>query len=173
MSSPALSTSTHGFVKGKPVCDVSSAVWKKGSKTKGLRAKPISSLLVDRTAAAKFLVDTLEAKEQVAPNAMFCMGAAGDAWQQTPQKLLAKYDVVDVDENGWLVCQPKPGNVVEFFEADKEGYIIGQWGAEINGVKNLQEFSPRDMIVRNTEDHSDVWVVRRKIWDNTYEEVTK
>jgi hypothetical protein len=44
--------------------DTTKLTYKVGRKTKGLRAKPMVTLLVDRTVMAKFLVDTLEAKER-------------------------------------------------------------------------------------------------------------
>lgn len=152
--------------------------WRVAKKTKGLRAKPMVSLLVDRSVASKFLVDTLEAKEPVAPNAMFCIGEGNDAWQQAPAKLLKKYNVVDVDEDGWMVCEPKAENSVEFYEVPmgttlRQTFIVGNWGETIGELKNLQAYSPGDFIVRNREDHSDVWVVRRKIWLNTYTELAK
>lgn len=151
--------------------------WRVARKTKPLRAKPMVNLITNHSVMSKFLIDTLEAKEPVSPDTMFCIGENNDAWQQTPKKLLQKYDIVDIDSDGWMVCQPKPENSVEFYEAQmkdyvRSGYIIGQWGATVCGVPNLQEFEIGDMIVRNRDDHSDQWVVRRKIWDNTYTEIS-
>ena len=62
-------------------------------------------------------IDTLEAKEPLGAGNFFCIGEAGDVWQQTPKALLKKYDVTGVDgESGALVCTPKPDNEVECFE---------------------------------------------------------
>ena len=146
--------------------------WRVAKKTKPLRAKPMVTLVIDKTVMAKFLIDTLEAREPVSPNAMFCIGETNDAWQQTPDKLLSKYDVTDVDGDGWMVCTPKPDNSAEFIEAGTAGFIIGLWGETIDGHENLQAFSPGDCIARNRQDHDDVWVVRRKIWMNSYTEIT-
>ncbi len=145
--------------------------WKRAKKTKGLRAKPMISLLVDRSVMSKFLVDTLEARESVGPNAMFCIGDAGDAWQQMPKSLLSKYDVTDVDDDGWMVCIPKPGNEVQFYEAKNDGYITGRWGETVDGKENQQRFSVGDFVLRNPEDQDDMWVVQRKIFLNTYAEL--
>jgi len=153
--------------------------WRIGRKTKGLRAKPMVSLLVDRSVMSKFLVDTLEAKEPVAANTMFCIGEGNDAWQQSPAKLLKKYDVVNVDEDGWMVCTPKAENSVEFYEvpliplSTEPTYVVGNWGETIDGIENLQAFEAGDCIVRNRGDSSDVWIVRRRIWLNTYTEISK
>ena len=160
--------------------------WRVASKTAALRAKPIVNLLVDRTVASKFLVDTLEAKEPLDEGAMFCIGAAGDAWQQMPKKLLAKYDVTAIDTDGWMICTPKPDNAVNCVEVTpelvklvdpenahlewitKKFTIIGQWGATVDGVKNVQEGEEGDFICQNRTDPTDVWIVRRKLFLNTY-----
>ena len=163
--------------------------WDVAKKTKPLRAKPIASLLVDSTVLAKFLVDTLEAREPVGPGAIFCLGESNDAWQQTPKKLLAKYNVTDIDTEGWMVCNPKPENSVEFVEvtealleqagaqeayaANGVGYLKGQWGQTYEGVPNLQIFVLVDFIARKPEDLEDMWVVKRKIWMNSYTEVAQ
>ena len=142
--------------------------WRRGKKTKGLRAKPMVNLIVDRGVMAKFLVDTLEAKEPVSPNAMFCIGEAGDAWQQTPKALLKKYDILDVDNDGWMVCQPKPDNEVEFYESTQDGYITGHWGETVDGVPNQQWCNTGDFVLRNPQDTTDQWVAQRKLFLNTY-----
>lgn len=154
-------------------------------KTKGLRAKPMVTLLVDRAVMAKFLVDTLEAKEPVHPDAMFCIGEHNDAWQQSATKLLAKYTVDAIDPDGWMVCNPKAENSVEFAELHNaalgmdtnfgsagSGYIQGNWGETVGETKNLQRFTMGDFVVRNRTDHSDVWIVNRKIFLNTYTEIS-
>lgn len=157
-----------------------------GRKTKGLRAKPMVTLLVDRTVMAKFLVDTLEAKEPVHADAMFCIGESNDAWQQSAKKLLAKYTVDAIDPDGWMVCNPRQENSVEFCEITTDtldrldwtgdtnsGYIQGLWGESVYQLgNNLQRFNPGDFVLRSREDPSDVWVVNRKIFLNSYSEIT-
>lgn len=142
--------------------------WRRAKKTKGLRAKPMVNLMVDRTVMSKFLIDTLEAREPVSPNAMFCIGEAGDAWQQTPKALLKKYDVRDVDNDGWMVCEPKPDNEVEFYQSDIARQITGQWGETINGKPNQQRAKAGDYVLRNPNDVTDQWVVDQKLFRNTY-----
>jgi hypothetical protein len=159
--------------------------YKVGRKTKGLRAKPMVTLLVDRTVMAKFLVDTLEAKEPVHADAMFCIGESNDAWQQSAKKLLAKYTVDAIDPDGWMVCNPKQESSVEFSQITTDaldqinwtgetnsGYIQGNWGETVVGFGcNLQRFKPGDFVVRNREDHSDTWIVDKKIFLNSYTEI--
>jgi hypothetical protein len=150
-----------------------------------MRAKPMVSLIVDSAIMSKFLVDTLEAREPVSASALFCIGETNDAWQQTSEKMLSKYTVDAIDADGWMVCVPKPDNSVEFFEitmdafpnettitAPSVGYIRGQWGETIFDESNLQSFVKGDIIARNREDRTDVWVVARKIWINSYTEIT-
>jgi len=151
--------------------------WRVAKKTKGLRAKAMINLLVDRSVMSKFLIDTLEAKEPIGENTMFCIGEGNDAWQQAPKTLLKKYNVIDIDKDGWMVCEPKAENSVEFYEVPLSAsmlpsYIVGKWGETVDNIQNLQEYEPGDFIARNREDNSDVWVVRRKIWLNSYTELT-
>jgi hypothetical protein len=140
-------------------------------KTKGVRAKPIVNLIVDRTVLNKFLVDTLEAREPVSADAIMCIGECNDAWQQTASSLLKKYTVESIDPDGWMVCTPKPDASVEFFEATADCYVRGLWGQTIDGVPNLQRAAAGDAVVRSRSDPTDMWVVARKIWRNTYTEL--
>lgn len=158
--------------------------WHVASKTRPIKAKPLITLLVDRKVTNKFLVDTLEGKEPLGDGSIICVGEAGDTWQQTQKKLLAKYDVKAIDEDGWMVCEPRPENAVDCIEVwphifaeqqrtpgfnpDTEFYIIGQWGGEINGEANAQSGVAGDFICRNREDHDDCWIVKRKLFLNTY-----
>lgn len=149
--------------------------WKVATKTKGLRAKPLLSLLVDRTVLNKFLVDTLEGKEPLGDGVVICIGESGDIWQQMPKKLIQKYEVKGIDADGWMICEPRPDNAVECFEVDvhymdmaNDFTIVGLWGETIGTEKNIQRGKTGDFICRNREDHNDVWIVREKIFKNTY-----
>lgn len=159
--------------------------WNVASKTRPIKAKPLINLLVDRTVTSKFLVDTLEGKEPLGDGVVICLGEAGDAWQQMPKKLLGKYDVTAIDNDGWMLCNPKPDNSVNCVEVTEEmanpnhvlvdpkpGYtdfsIVGQWGATVGEEKNVQTGNVGDFICQNRTDSTDVWVVRRKLFLNTY-----
>lgn len=141
------------------------------------RAKAMVNLIADRSVMTKFLIDTLEAKEPISPNTMFCIGESGDAWQQHPDKLLKKYNITDIDEDGWMVCQPKPENEVHFFELTPTQYstaygeemvIRGLFGETIGEHTNLQRCIVGDFVCRNPQDHNDQWVVKRKLFLNSY-----
>ncbi len=145
-----------------------------GKKTKGLKAKHLANIIVDKSVMSKFLLDTLEAKEVLTPDACFCIGEANDAWQQAASKLLKDYDMTGIDSDGWMLWHPKPTKIVEFFEITPEmgeGYIVGLWGQTIDGVANLQKFVPGDAIARQRDVHEDQWVVKRAIWQRTYSEI--
>jgi hypothetical protein len=153
--------------------------WDIATKTKPIKAKPLINLLVDKTVATKFLVDTLEGKEPCRNGAMVCVGESGDIWQQVSKKLLQKYYVTSIDDDGWMICTPKPDNEVEcrevapcFFTFGDENvtdfYIIGQWGETVGDEKNVQRGVVGDFICRNKYDESDVWIVKRKLFLNTY-----
>lgn len=153
-------------------------------KVKGLKAKPVSSLVTDRSVLHKLLLDTLEAKEPLDATTCFCIGESDDAWQQSSADLIKGYDLVSIDADGWLHFSPKPTKVVEFFEVTSQHlpgapallaattfYIFGKWGQTIDGVSNLQQVRPGDFVARQLHDPSDRWVVRRDIWLRTYDEV--
>ena len=148
-------------------------MWKRAKKTKGLKAKAMVNLLVDRTVVNSFLLDTLEGREPIGPSSMFCIGAAGDAWQQTPKALLKKYDVIDIDNDGLMHCTPKPDNEVQFQECTQDQYVTGHWGETVEGTPNQQWCKTGDFILRNPDDITDVWVVQRKLFINTYEVLGK
>lgn len=150
--------------------------WKIASKTRPIKAKPLVSLIVDRSVVSKFLVDTLEGKEPLGDGVVICLGEAGDAWQQMPKKLLQKYVVRSIDKDGWMDCEPLPDNAVNCIEVtndmthndDGEFTIIGQWGASVGSENNVQSGSCGDFICQNQTDPTDVWIVRRKLFLNTY-----
>ena len=155
--------------------------WRIVSKTRPVKAKPLINLLVDRTVTSKFLVDTLEGKEPLGDGVVICVGEAGDTWQQMPKKLLQKYVVKEIDKDGWMVCEPLPDNAVNVVEvsgemtADQNGAsatgafsIIGQWGATVGNEKNVQSGVVGDFICQNQTDPTDVWIMKRKLFLNTY-----
>ena len=90
-----------------------------------------------------------------------------------PSKLLAKYTVSGITPDGWMVCEPRPDNAVSVVEiratsdGDTEFYIIGQWG-EDSDEGPRQYGTVGDFVCRSRLDPSDVWIVRRKIFLNTY-----
>ena len=157
------------------------ARWSVAKKTQPIKAKPLISVMVDRSVMSKFLVDTLEGREVLGDGALICIGQAGDAWQQMPNKLLAKYEVTGIDADGWMACTPRPDNsinVVEVTDAmvrDQNGlpmsgefYILGLFGEpHEDGLRQVGKVG--DFIGQNREDSSDVWVIRRKIYLNTYQ----
>lgn len=153
--------------------------WRIASKTRPIKAKPLVNLLVDRSVASKFLVDTLEGHEPLGDGVVICVGEAGDAWQQMPKKLLQKYVVRGIDKDGWMDCEPLPDNAVNCVEVSHDmttpdGHnrnaftIIGQWGATVGTEKNVQVGEEGDFICQNQTDPSDVWIVKRKLFLNTY-----
>lgn len=163
--------------------------WGIAKKTKNIKAKPLISIMIDKSVTNKFLVDTLEGKEPLGDGAIICIGESNDIWQQMPKKLLQKYDVIEIDKDGWMICQPKPDNSVEFieitenmvgldtvqtvykWEVKENVYIIAQWGENMhfNGQDiQVQIGEYGDFVCRNREDKTDIWIVKRKIFLNTY-----
>ena len=161
----------------KKIETISITNWGVAKKTKNIKAKPMISLMVDKTVTNKFLIDTLEGKEPLGDGSICCIGESNDVWQQMPKKLIAKYDVIGIDNDGWMICEPRPDNSVNVFEVsifdlgdkdnDTKFYIIGQWGGKTPEI-NSQTGEVGDFICQNREDSTDVWVVKRKIFVNTY-----
>lgn len=161
------------------------ALWGLAKKTKPLKAKPTADILADTSVAAKFMLSTLEGVQALVHDSMICVGASDDVWQQTRKDLLKKYTVTDITPDGWLVCTPKPDNqvrIVELTEAflepeiplDAKGMeltfeIVGLWGRPIGNGCFVQECAQGDFIAQREDNFEDVWVIRRKVFLNTYE----
>jgi len=162
--------------------------WKVAKKTKNIKAKPLISIMVDKSVLSKFLVDTLEGKENLGDGSIICIGESNDIWQQMPKKLLQKYSVIQIDNDGWMICEPRPDNSVNCVEitekllpvidkvdlwiSKEEFFIIGQWGEKMSLPDNksidIQRADIGDFICQNREDATDSWIVKRKIFINTY-----
>lgn len=167
--------------------------WNVATKTKSLRAKPLANILVDSSLLNKFLVKALEGNETLKEGSIICLGETGDVWQQTSDKLLSKYNVTAISTDGWLTCTPKPDNEVNVVEitpevllpssklpfvlppADDEMYkahsfyIFGQWGEDVPGFGKTVQWGDRgDFVCQNRTDPTDVWIVKRKIFLNSY-----
>lgn len=166
-----------------------------GKKVKPLRAKPIKSIINDPLIENAILINTLEGEQKIMENSMVCVGELGDVWQQKKEKLIQKYNIVNVDENDWLICEPKPENNVYCFQLTEDllldneirhsvsyrGFkdptsflVIGQWGKErwIDEGRTkvyVQEGKLNDWICQNPTDPDDIWIVQKRIFDSTYE----
>jgi hypothetical protein len=142
--------------------------------------------MVDRSVLNKFLVQTLEGLEPLGDGVVICLGESNDIWQQMPNKLIEKYNVTAIDNEGWMVCEPRPNNSVYCVEVTKEllakhgeppwdeqfyklgdFYVKAIWGHQ-TPIGTIQYGSMGDFVCRNTKDASDIWIVRRKIFNNTY-----
>jgi len=158
-----------------PVFEVSGLTWQRATKTKNIRAIHIQVLMAASAPLAKLALEAIEGYQTLKATGVVCEGVDGDFWQQQPDKLLQKYDVVGFDEDGWMICQPKPENEVECYLTRLEGEpfsIIGLWGERhtVGGqVVELQFGEPGDAICRNLKDPKDVWIVARRLFDSTYE----
>lgn len=153
--------------------DPSVAVWQKARKVKPIRAKLLRDVLRADDATMKFLLQTLEGIQslQDGDDTMVCIGIDFDVWQQKKGKLFAKYNITDIDKNGWLQCTPKPDVEVDCFEVLRsEPFVLkALWGTKMEDGTYLQTGQPGDFICRSPADQSDVWIVARKIFKNTYE----
>jgi hypothetical protein len=155
-----------------PIGDITG--WQSASKTKPIKAKPIQSLLSDEDVLTKFLLAALEGNQTLKANAIVCLGAAGDVWQQAPDRLLKKYKVTGFDENGWLICEPLPEHEVDCFETELHteppGFSLkAKWGERQADGSFILFGEWGDFIVRDKNDHNDVWIVQKSLFLSTYE----
>lgn len=161
--------------------------WSVATKTRSIKAKPMISIMVDKAVATKFLLTCIEGREPLKDGAVACLGLTNEIWQQMPKQLLKKYTVVGIDDDGWMECDPIPGNSVNCFEITQEfcdsflnpdihpnrqqdgtNYIIGQYGEQHDdGMR--QWCNVGDWICQDRENSVDVWIVAKKIFNNTYD----
>lgn len=149
------------------------------TKTANVRMIPVSDL-IDSRLIPYVLLNTLEGNQPIgAADAVLCVGANNEAWQQTRNKFDAKYNIIDQDEDGWFIGQPKPDNSVYCFRVtadmithDDQNYgrfvIRAQWGTEVGG-KFYQSGEIGDYICQNPYDPADVWIVKGALFEATYE----
>lgn len=160
--------------------------WRIAVKCRPIKARPVNDVIDTHSLIFnKLLLRTLEGNISLRADAIFCIGEAGDVWMQDISKLEKKYTAIEKDINGWVEYQPKPENETDVIEVtssliptppdqetDGKFYIIGQWGENIifqtHSEKNVQRGEIGDFICRNRTDHSDVWIVRRRLFLNTY-----
>lgn len=142
--------------------------WKRAKKVKGLRAKHMSAVIVDAEVIPMFYLETLEGTGAV-KNIMLCLGISGEPWQQQSTDLLKKYTLTKIDSEGWLYFEPKPENEVLAVQLEEPGYIKGLWGETIDGQENLQQFSSGDYLVTREDNRADQWIVRKAIFERTYD----
>lgn len=158
--------------------------WRIATKIRPILSKHIADCINQTNGLlGKFLVSTLEGNEPIKQNSMVCIGESGDIWLQSPEKLLKKYNVIGFDSFGWLRCEPKPENEVYAILVTKEMVpneplcdqsgpnsfsIVGQWGETINEELNIQIGFVGDFICKSISDPTDVWIVKHKLFINSY-----
>jgi len=173
--------------------DTSTLAWKQATKTKAIFARPVNTLVNDIHFFSKLNLITYEGSQAIKEGSIICTGLSKtDPWQQSPKKLLDKYVVTDITPDGWLYCEPKPDNLVNFcqidttffppkwcdatqstYDADPYFQIYAKWGSEVfpDGVnkKYIQSGELNDYICQSIVDPADVWIVKKKFFDATYQ----
>jgi hypothetical protein len=194
MNGRTVSTFKERTSQMKNLIDVSSLEgWTTATKTKNLIARPLCTLITDNSIMSKFLLSTLEGQQVLKEDSIVCVGIGNDIWQQSKKALLSKYDVTDFTTDGWMVCKPKEGNIVQCFEVSinnmsmqeldavvfddlveaQEFLVYAQWGYLESNGRFTQKGKIGDFICRNPEEPSDVWIVARTMFQNTYETVSE
>lgn len=159
-------------IKDIPVINSDDFAFVRVTKTKSIKAKPINIILNDQSVLSKFLLDTIEGHASLKAGSMICIGAAGDAWMQSREKLVAKYNLTDIDADGWVTCQPKPENENDAVQIDHDFCVFAHYGEDhvVNGQKKHVLFGKAgDWLLRSITDKTDNWIVARKLFEATYE----
>lgn len=167
-----MAQSSQVLVKGVPVEFADGKNFVRATKTKAIKAKPINVLLSDPSVLSKFLLDTIEGHASLKAGSMICIGAAGDAWMQSKDKLTAKYNITDIDGDGWITCTPKPDNEVFAVQIDHDFCVFAHYGEDhvVDEQKRHILFGKAgDWLMRSQTDHTDVWIVAEKLFRATYE----
>jgi len=163
-------------------------------KTANIRAKPLAQVINDPHIFAKLTLETLEGQQAIQTHAgvFVCIGEALDYWQQDGEKLFKSYDVINVDDQGWLTCKPKPEaerNFTQIPEEIGEFEIPAQWGKKLSALdrgpqpvtlkdeeletlftyEHVQFGKPGDYVLQSQEDPFDFWIVKKALFENTYQ----
>ena len=123
------------------------------------KTKPIWAKLIETVQ----VIETLEGRLVAAPGDYLCRGIVGEQWPQKESKLLEKYTPSgDFDEDDWQRFDPKPDSEpVEAAPVDQAFRVKAQWG-ELTGKAG-------DYIVRSKNNPTDVWIVSKAIFEETYQ----
>jgi hypothetical protein len=148
--------------------------WITAKKTKPILAAPIDILIHSSLPLHQLVLKTLEGLQALEIGTMVCLGASGDYWQQKEKALLKKYDLTGF-KNGWSVFTPKPEAEMQALPVTPEMandqatfHLVGLYGQELGGQKNIQTGAVGDFIVTNGQ-ADDYWIVARAMFEATYE----
>jgi hypothetical protein len=170
-----------------PLLDAQRLSYRRAIKVKPIKVKPVSSILNDDSVMSKMVLATLEGHQTVKANAFVCWGVDNDLWQQNADKLHMNYNLVSVDPDGWIHCQPKddaPRNAAQITEA-----VARDLGFEFGPAHGFSILNPtygdervldgrqvylhygvlNDYVLQMPKDAIDTYRVARKFFDNTYE----
>ncbi len=174
-----------------PNIPISKLSWLKATKTKGIFARHIHSLIPDIKLFAHLELKTPEGNQSLKEGSMICSGMTGkDFWQQDPHSLLNKYTIEDITPDGWSYFVPKPENTVNVHKVTQEDLdlyadpndsppwsyfeIDARWGHMHQPVPNgpfvyHQYGDVGDYICQNVSDSTDAWIVKKEFFDATYD----
>lgn len=164
-----------------PLIDIGRLEFQTAEKTKPIKARPISTVLIDGSVMAKVLLATLEGQQVIKANSFICWGVDNDVWQQTEEKLHQKYTIDSVDPDGWFHCTPKPENETDAAQVGAEsqlgpygGWSVTNpnWGDErvLDGKQVYLHYGvANDYVMRVPTDPDDTYRIALKMFKNTYE----
>lgn len=154
--------------------------WINVQKTATMLAKHITALLSSDIDPELLKVRTLEGDAQLKANCMLCKGIQGELWPQSSTKILERYDLISVREDGWLVFAPKKSNTLGCLvtsdllpDGETKFCIHTLWGSPAATMnpddppKFLQEGKVGDYILTDGTP-GNYWVIDYKVFCETY-----
>lgn len=153
--------------------------WRTAKKTGKLVAL-LGSLVIHQhpRLAAKLKLHTLEGDEPINPAAMVCIGELGDAWQQAPAKLMRKYDISGITDDGWVQYTPKVGPESEIDAVQITADMLApgtspeiqgcHWGVKQPDGTFRQVGKIGSWLARLKHDTSDFYFIDELVFANTY-----
>lgn len=163
-----------------PLIDPEQLSFLKVQKTKPIKVKALSSILIDESVASKVLLATLEGNQDLKANSFVCWGVDNDVWQQNAKSINSKYEPVSIDEQGWTLFKPRQNHPVDACQIT-EDMLVGPhggfsvinpaWGDQriIDGkVAYLHYGVVGDYVMRGSTP-DDYYRIAKKFFDSTYE----
>ena len=149
---------------------------KKAKKFGLVHAKMVSDVIKDAQVAQHLLLITPEGSQPIRiKNTVLCIGVAKEMWQQDKDGFVKKYQLVDLQDDGWMICVAKSNNVVNvcqiLCQIGVDGFKISAlWGECDESIKGLywQKGLNGDYILQDPNKLEDVWIIKKEIFEASY-----
>jgi len=112
-------------------------------------------------------VESLEGPIRIGEGDYVCLGQSDELWAMTSDDLLRRYtptgEVQTINAETWKVYTPRPARIALAAQMDEAFAVFTPWGV-LRG-------KPGDLLLLDETDPTDLWVVDRVIFDQTYDRI--